>query len=219
MSIVRAISPEIPEPAPGTWSNCLVAGGIAYVAGMTASGGDLTDEYTQAKGIFTKIRHLGAADHARIKAIDPAINLVDAGGWFDGEYRETWPAYSAARYLSPNSTGQGTREERDNLLAEAEVILGGWPFPLDLRARAPKLKWFHQRPAGASNLLLGDLWGSDVMVTTSRGAGNTLAMAEYALAGILYFAKSFDRAQADRGSGAFEHRAYRPLLIDGKTAC
>ena len=49
-SIVRAISPEIPEPAPGTWSNCLVAGGIAYVAGMTASGGDLTDEYTQAKG-------------------------------------------------------------------------------------------------------------------------------------------------------------------------
>src|ERR1700737_445498 len=58
MSIVRAISPEIPEPVPGTWSNCLVAGGIADVAGRTASGGDLPDEYTQAKGIFTKIRHL-----------------------------------------------------------------------------------------------------------------------------------------------------------------
>src|SRR3954469_2360393 len=58
MSIVRAISPDVPEPGPGTWSNCLVAGGIAYVAGMTASGGDLTDEYTQAKAIFTKIRHL-----------------------------------------------------------------------------------------------------------------------------------------------------------------
>jgi 2-iminobutanoate/2-iminopropanoate deaminase len=56
--IVRATSPEVPEPAPGTWSNCLVAGGIAYVAGMTASGGDLTDEYTQAKGIFAKIRDL-----------------------------------------------------------------------------------------------------------------------------------------------------------------
>src|SRR3954452_24805490 len=57
-SIVRAVSPEIPEPAPGTWSNCLVAGGNAYVAGMTASGGDLTDEYTHAKAIFTKLRHL-----------------------------------------------------------------------------------------------------------------------------------------------------------------
>ena len=60
-NIVRAISPEVPEPAPGTWSNCLVAGGIAYVAGMTASGGDLTDEYTQAKAIFSKIRGLVAA--------------------------------------------------------------------------------------------------------------------------------------------------------------
>jgi len=55
-SIVRATSPAVPEPQPGTWSNCLVAGGIAYVAGMTA-GGD-GDEYEQAKAIFTKIRHL-----------------------------------------------------------------------------------------------------------------------------------------------------------------
>src|SRR4029077_20251515 len=158
-------------------------------------------------------------DQARIAAIDPAIQLVDAGGWVDGEYRDTWPAYSSARYLARNATGQGTREERDRILAEAEVVLGGWPFPLDLRARAPKLKWFHQRPAGASNLLTGDLWGSDVAVTTSRGVGSTLAMAEYALAGILHFVKSFDRADFDRGAGAFDHRAYRPLLIEGKTSC
>src|SRR5436305_13201992 len=57
-SIVRAVSPQVNEPQPGTWSNCLVAGGIAYVAGMTASGGDLSDEYTQAKAIFGKIKHL-----------------------------------------------------------------------------------------------------------------------------------------------------------------
>ena len=50
-----------------------------------------------------------------------------------------------------------TREERDQILAGAEVILGGWPFPLDLRARATRLKWFHQRPAGASNLRIGDI--------------------------------------------------------------
>jgi len=56
--IVRAISPNVSEPAPGTWSNCLVANGTAYIAGMTASGGDLSDEYTQAKAIFAKIKHL-----------------------------------------------------------------------------------------------------------------------------------------------------------------
>ena len=165
------------------------------------------------------IQRISAVDRARIEAVDPAIRLVDAGGWFDGEIRETWPAYAASRYLPPGAVGKGTREERDRLLAEAEVILGGWPFPLDLRARAPRLKWFHQRPAGASNLRLGDLWGSDVVVTTSRGAGNTLAMAEYAIAGILHFAKGLDRAVLDRAAGTFDHRAYRPLLLEGKTVC
>jgi hypothetical protein len=51
------------------------------------------------------------------------------------------PAFASARYLMP-SAGAGSREERDRLLAEAEIILGGWPFPLV--ARAPRLKWFHQ---------------------------------------------------------------------------
>ena len=135
------------------------------------------------------IQRLNSTDRARIEAVDPAVRLTDAGGWFDGEIRDTWSAYAGARYLAPGATGAGTRAERDRLLAEAEVILGGFPFPLDLRARAPRLKWFHQRPAGASNLRIGDLWGSDVTVTTSRGVGSTLAMAEYAIAGILHFAK------------------------------
>ncbi|HJU16414.1 MAG TPA: D-2-hydroxyacid dehydrogenase [Stellaceae bacterium] len=164
------------------------------------------------------IQRINAAERAAIEAVDPAVRLTDAGGWFDGEIRETWPAYAASRYLPRASLGAGTRAERDRLLAGAEVILGGWPFPLDLRARAPRLRWFHQRPAGASNLRLGDLWGSDVIVTTSRGSGNTLAMAEWAVAGILYFAKSFNRATLDRDRAAFDHRAYRPLLLAGKTA-
>jgi phosphoglycerate dehydrogenase-like enzyme len=164
------------------------------------------------------IQRVGAADRARIAEVDPAIRLTDAGGWFDGEIRETWPAFATSRYLSPRATGSGTREERDRLLAEAEVILGGFPFPLDLRARSPGLKWLHQRPAGASNLLIGDLWGSDVTVTTSRGAANPLPIAEYAIAAILYFAKGLNRAAAERETAAFDHRAYRPLLLEGKTA-
>jgi len=164
------------------------------------------------------IQRIGAADRARIAEVDPAIRLTDAGGWFDGEIRETWPAFATSRYLSPRATGAGTREERDRLLAETEVILGGFPFPLDLRARSPRLKWLHQRPAGASNLLIGDLWGSDVTVTTSRGAANPLPIAEYAIAAILYFAKGFNRAAAEREATAFDHRAYRPVLLEGKTA-
>ncbi len=161
------------------------------------------------------IQRASAADLARIAAVDPAVRVTDAGGWFDGEIRETWPAFSAQRYLAPHATGQGTRAERDALLGKAEVILGGWPYPLDVRARAPRLKWFHQRPAGASNLLMGDLWGSDVKVTTSRGSANALAIAEYAIAGILHFAKGFSEAYGE----GFDHRRYRPVSIDGKTMC
>ena len=165
------------------------------------------------------IQRISAAERAKIEAVDAAVALTDVGGWFDGEIRDTWPAVTAARYLPRNATGSGTREDRDRLLAEAEVILGGWPFPLDLRARARKLRWFHQRPAGASNLVLGDLWGSDLVVTTSRGVANSLAMAEYALAGMLHFAKGLYRAALDRAEGRFDHRAYRPLLLAGKTVC
>jgi phosphoglycerate dehydrogenase-like enzyme len=163
---------------------------------------------------LTLIQRINDADRARIEAVDPAIRITDAGGWFDGEIRETWPAFTAQRYLAPNAVGQGTRAERNALLAQAEIILGGWPFPLDLRARSPKLRWFHQRPAGASNLRFGDLWGSDVIVTTSRGVANPLPMAEYAIAGILHFAKALDRA-----GGEFNHRVYRPILLEGKTLC
>jgi enamine deaminase RidA (YjgF/YER057c/UK114 family) len=60
--IVSAHSPQVSEPPPQTWSNCLVVDGVAYVAGMTAQGEDgrvlSGDEYEQARIIFTKIRNL-----------------------------------------------------------------------------------------------------------------------------------------------------------------
>jgi phosphoglycerate dehydrogenase-like enzyme len=164
-------------------------------------------------------QRISADDCAKIEASDPAVQLIDAGGWFEGEIRDTWSDFAASRYLPPGATGSRTREERDRLLGEAEVIIGGWPFPLDMRARAPRLKWFHQRQAGASNLLGSDLWGSDVVVTTSRGVANSLPIAEYALAGILHFAMGFSRAAIHREAGMFDYRAYRPLLVQGKTVC
>jgi glyoxylate/hydroxypyruvate reductase len=165
------------------------------------------------------IQPVSAAERAQIEAVDARLRLTDAGGWFDGEIRDTWPAFTTRRYLRPDAMGKGTRAERDALLAQAEIVLGGFPFPLDLRGRAPKLKWFHQRPAGASNLVIGDLWESDVVVTTSRGYANSLPIAEYALGAIIYFAKGLHRAELDRKAGAFDYRAYRPVILEGKTVC
>jgi enamine deaminase RidA (YjgF/YER057c/UK114 family) len=59
MTIRRVTSPNVPEPPPERWSNCLVCDGIAYVSGMVARGApnlEKLDEYEQAKVIFGKIK-------------------------------------------------------------------------------------------------------------------------------------------------------------------
>jgi enamine deaminase RidA (YjgF/YER057c/UK114 family) len=60
--IRRVVSPQVAEPPPGRWSNCLVVNGVAYVAGMVARQANEKvvqgDEYDQAKVIFAKIRNL-----------------------------------------------------------------------------------------------------------------------------------------------------------------
>jgi 2-iminobutanoate/2-iminopropanoate deaminase len=80
--IVRVISPGAPEPAPRTWSNCLVVNGVAYVAGMTARGEDGRvaegDEYEQGKVIFAKIRNLvEAAGGAMADVVKVTIFVTD----------------------------------------------------------------------------------------------------------------------------------------------
>ncbi len=165
------------------------------------------------------IQPINDAEFDRIAAIDSRLRIVDARGLFEPEYAQTWPQWSVQRYLSGRQLRSSTRDERDHLLSTAEVVLGGWPFPYDLRSRAPQLKWFHQRPAGASNLMTGDLWGSDVMVTTSRGYGNTLPMAEFVLAGFFHFARGLHFAYRDQQRHQFDHLSYRPILLNGKTVC
>ncbi len=165
------------------------------------------------------IHPMADADVARIAAIDPRVHVVDARGWFDGELRESWPAWTVNRYIGTRPCPASSRQERDRLLARAEIIFGGWPFPLDLRARAPRLRWFHQRPAGASNLMRGDLWRSDVIVTTSRGHASRRPMAEYVLACFMHFARGLHLAYRDQRLRRMDHTTYRPLLLMGKTAC
>jgi glyoxylate/hydroxypyruvate reductase A len=155
----------------------------------------------------------------RIAAIDTGLKVADARGWFDTEIRETWPTWAVQRYLGARQSPESSRQERDRLLATAEIILGGWPFPMDLRARAPRLRWYHQLCAGASNLRRGDLWGSDVMATTSRGYTNNRAIAEYVLASFLHFARGLHLAYRDQRRHRFDHVTYRSVMLQGKTVC
>lgn len=165
------------------------------------------------------ISRITPAERARVEAVDPQVRVIDVGGWFDGEMWDTWPREACERFIHHGSTGHSSRAERDALLAEAEIALVDYPFPMDLRARAPGLKWVHQRPAGASNQRAGDLWGREVTVTTSRGHASSLPIAEFVVAGFLHFARGFHQAQEDRHMQAFDKGAYQPALLTGKTVC
>jgi phosphoglycerate dehydrogenase-like enzyme len=110
-------------------------------------------------------------------------------------------------------------ESRNEVLATAEVVLLGWPPLKDLRKRAPHLKWVHQLPAGASNLLNTDLWASDVLVTTSRGLTNRSPVAEYVLAAFLHFSRGLHLSYRDQRRHLFDHHTYDPVLLRDKTVC
>ena len=155
----------------------------------------------------------------RIGSVDRRIKVVDARGWFDGELRATWPQWTAERYLGDRKHSATSLDQRNQVLASAEVILLGWPPVKDLRARAPRLKWVHETPAGASNFLDTDLWVSDVIVTTSRGLTNRRPMAEFVLACFLHFARGLHLSYRDQRRHRFDHQTYAPIIIRDKTVC
>ena len=66
----RISSPQVPEPPPQTWSNCLVVGNQVFTAGMTARTGTavtgVSSMYEQARAVFTKIKHLLEAAGSRM---------------------------------------------------------------------------------------------------------------------------------------------------------
>ena len=155
----------------------------------------------------------------RVQNVDRRLSIIDARGWFDGELRATWPQWTVDRYLGSRKYPSTSLEERNRALALAEVVLMGWPPLKDLRARAPRLKWLHELPAGASNFLDTDLWGADILVTTSRGLTNRRPMAEYVLASFLHFARGLHLSYRDQRRHLFDHRTYDPIIVRDKTVC
>jgi phosphoglycerate dehydrogenase-like enzyme len=92
------------------------------------------------------------------------------------------------------------------------VVCLTFPFPLRLRDRLTHVRFVHQLPAGVSNLERGDLWRAEIPITSGRGAGNTLAIAEWTIAASLSMLKDlFPRGRQ------LHRRAFHPRQVAGKT--
>jgi D-2-hydroxyacid dehydrogenase (NADP+) len=167
------------------------------------------------------IAPVSAPDQARISAVDNRIELYDAWELFGPELVADWPRHTAEWYLPKRFQAlvdsAELRADRDQLLAAAEVVCLTFPPPHRIAGRAPNLRFVHQIPAGISNLSRGDLWHGDILVTSGRGAGSTVPIAEWAIAAMIALLKDLPRAFAQRTSGQFDRQLFRGRQIAGKT--
>ncbi len=162
-----------------------------------------------------------AESQAEIAAVDPRIMIEDAWDLWGPELVGDWPRQTTESYLPRRfwtmSDSPELRARRDAVLADAEVVCITFPPPLRIASRAPKLRFVHQIPAGVSNLSRGDLWHSSIPISSGRGAGSTLPIAEWAIAVTMALAKELPRAFGQRAAGKLDRQAFDGRQIAGKT--
>jgi phosphoglycerate dehydrogenase-like enzyme len=145
-------------------------------------------------------------DLSFVSDVDPRVRVFDAN--FAAPGRHSGPAGEA---------GAAAPDLLADILAQAEVLLVGYPVPDRLAALSPRLVWAHHTQAGVSNLAGTDLWDSEVTLTSSRGAVAATAIAEYALAATAYFARGLHEAARQKAAGQFTRAGYQMLTVRGAT--
>jgi phosphoglycerate dehydrogenase-like enzyme len=149
-----------------------------------------------------------AATDARLR-VHYRPDLLPEPRW-DGDHLGT------ARQLSPEQDDQWT-----TVLAQAEVMFDfDWRRPAETLTQSPRLRWVQGTSAGMGTRMetLG-LRHTPLTVTTASGV-HADPLAEFALAGILYFARGLPGLAADRRarvwrSGGSTGLAGRHALVVG----
>lgn len=99
-----------------------------------------------------------------------------------------------------------TAEAHWNAAPEADlVVCGGTSRPVleELWPRLGRLKWIHALAAGLDGLLFPALVESEIPLTCSRGVFAP-SLGEFAVAGMLFFAKDLRRLVRQQGEGRWE---------------
>jgi phosphoglycerate dehydrogenase-like enzyme len=98
-----------------------------------------------------------------------------------------------------SSDGDGPRgasDEAKRVIPDAEAYFG-FGMTSDLLGAAPRLRWVHSAAAGVGNVLGSGIAERDVLLTNSAGIHGP-PIAEFVVAGILYFLRGIDAAVAQQ---------------------
>lgn len=147
------------------------------------------------------------AEHvARIAAVDPAIEVLYAP--------ELLPAtrYVADHSGPPRELSAADLDRWHSMRAAADVSFDfDWLDPARMAANCPRLRWVQASSAGIGQFVkktgLGD---SDITFTTAAGV-HAVPLAEFALAGVLYFVKELPELARRQSAHSWEPYTTRQL--------
>ena len=153
-------------------------------------------------------------DLSFVTDVDSRVRVVDGSAAYAAEL-EAQGIHSLASHTHRGPVPPP--QERDALLDQADVLLIAAPVLRQLTSRMPRLRWAHHTQAGVSNLWQSDLWESEITVTSSRGFVAATSIAQYVVAGALFFARGLFDATQHKRTGRIDRSNYRIDRLEDAT--
>lgn len=146
----------------------------------------------------------------RIAAVDPRVEVLYAPELLP------MPRYLCDHTGTPRQLTDQQQQEWERLLDRAEVAFGfDWQDPSQLPRRAPRLRWVQATSAGIGDFVQRTtLDRTDLVFTTASGI-HAVPLAEFAIAGALYFLKGLPYLASQQRAHVWQR--YTTTQIAGRT--
>lgn len=130
---------------------------------------------------------LSEAQVERIRACDRRVRVVDGAAQM---VQEEPGALRPGQKAAPDQAGGASL---DDLLRDAEVVLGTRRVPVNMASRAPMLRWVQLPLAGIEWFRTTDLWKDESIAITTAAGVSSPPVAEWVLMAMLWLAKDAPR--------------------------
>ena len=167
----------------------------------------------QTVNVLVMAPNLGR-DLSFIADVAPNVRVLDGNAAFAAELVAEGSRTIAGE---PASGTLPPLEERNALLAQADVLLMSYPVLKNIASRAPRLQWMHHTQAGVSNIWRSDIWDSQITLTSSRGFVAPTSIAQYVISGALFFGRGLYDAYLDKQTGELDRTHYQTTLLESTT--
>lgn len=154
----------------------------------------------------------------QIRAVAPGrLNVIDGLADLYPEIEKDWQPRVIEQLIGKPLVPKMNDAEREDLIANAHVMLFAMPYPMSLAPRAKNLRWVHFTSAGPVRLHTSPWARGPVPMTTSRGLSSPVPIGETTVAAAMMMAHRLDRAAINTSKGFDVTYAPPSILVQGKT--